>query len=133
MKRSAEFWRGADWQWVHGATRAHIAEELAAAEAREAFPIPDTLPEVPEAREAGERDYLGEARQAAIELANKLAQQKIAAGEVIAAAKAALTEANDAICGITGLKNMAKQVAIAFSAINLGFKAIAAWEASDAK
>ena len=54
MERSAEFWRGADWQWVHGATRAHIAEELAAAEAREAFPIPDTLPKVPEAREAGE-------------------------------------------------------------------------------
>ena len=36
MKRSAEFWRGADWQWVHGSSRAHIAEELAAAEAREA-------------------------------------------------------------------------------------------------
>lgn len=36
METSAEFWRGADWQWVHGATRAHIAEELAAAEAREA-------------------------------------------------------------------------------------------------
>lgn len=54
MQRSAEFWRGADWQWVHGATRAHIAEELAAAEAREAFPIPDTLPKVPEARQAGE-------------------------------------------------------------------------------
>jgi hypothetical protein len=58
MKRSAEFWRGADWQWVHGATRAHIAEELAAAEAREAFPIPDTLPEVPEARETGESDSI---------------------------------------------------------------------------
>lgn len=63
---------------------------LAAAEAREAFPIPDTLPEVPQAREAGERDYLGEAQQAAIELANKLAQQKIAAAEVIAAVERAL-------------------------------------------
>lgn len=47
MKRSAEFWRGADWQWVHGATRAHIAEELAAAEGREAGEkTTSTLPDV---------------------------------------------------------------------------------------
>ena len=82
---SAEFLRGAKW-WADQHTTGYkqLCALLAAAEAREAFPIPDTLPEVPEAREAGERDYLGEARQAAIELANKLAQQKIAAAEVIA-------------------------------------------------
>lgn len=79
MERSAEFWRGADWQWVHDARRVDIAEELADAEARE----------------AGKRDYLGEARQAAIELANKLAQEKIAAAEVIAAAEKALNKMED--------------------------------------
>ena len=43
-----------------------------------------------ETSETGKRDYLGEARQAAIELANKLAQQEIAAAEVIAAVERAL-------------------------------------------
>lgn len=43
MERSAEFWLGADWQWVHGATRAQIAEELAAAEAREAGNVVDRV------------------------------------------------------------------------------------------
>ena len=65
MERSAEFLidgLGAIIKWHGGdATGCNpqllldrITALLAAAEAREAFPIPDTLPEVPEAREAGE-------------------------------------------------------------------------------
>jgi hypothetical protein len=63
---------------------------LAAAEAREAFPIPDTLPEVPETREAVERYYLGEARQAAIARAE-------AAESLVAGLRGALEEAGDVV------------------------------------
>lgn len=75
MERSAEWLRGAiealnraqrDFTVTVPELQAEYVALLAAAEAREAFPIPDTLPAVPEAREAGERDYLGESRQAAI-------------------------------------------------------------------
>ena len=75
MERSAEFHRGAiealnrvqrDFTVTVPELQAEYVALLADAEDREAFPIPDTLPKVPEAREAGERDYLGESRQAAI-------------------------------------------------------------------
>lgn len=62
---------------------AEYAELLAAAEAREAGETGDS------------RDYLGEARLAAIDLANKLAQQKIVATEVIEAAHDCLDEIDD--------------------------------------
>ena len=53
MERSAEFLRGAKW-WADQHTTGYkqLCALLAAAEARESFPIPDTLPAVPETREA---------------------------------------------------------------------------------
>lgn len=74
---SAEFLRGAKW-WADQHTTGYkqLCALLAAAEAREAFPIPDTLPAVPEAHEAG----------------------KPTAAEVIAAAEKALAE----LLGATG-------------------------------
>ena len=63
MERSAEWLRGAiealnraqrDFTVTVPELQAEYVALLAAAEARESFPIPDTLPAVPEAREAGE-------------------------------------------------------------------------------
>lgn len=63
MERSAEWMRGAiealdrarrDFTVTVPELQAEYVALLAAAEAREAFPIPDTLPEVPEVHEAGE-------------------------------------------------------------------------------
>lgn len=64
---SAEWLRGAiealdrarrDFTVTVPELQAEYVALLAAAEAREAFPIPDTLPEVPEARETGESDSI---------------------------------------------------------------------------
>lgn len=63
MERSAEWLRGAiealnraqrDFTVTVPELQAEYVALLADAEARESFPIPDTLPAVPEAREAGD-------------------------------------------------------------------------------
>lgn len=99
QERSAEFLRGAvaalQRKPYSAYTTSILLTEyqslLAAAEAREAFPIPDTLPEVPEAREAGEKttSTLPEVSTGGVRMSGNTTDQPTAA-EVIAAAETAL-------------------------------------------
>lgn len=102
MKRSAEFLRGAvaalqrkpDSAYTTSVLLAEYQTLLAAAEAREAFPIPDTLPEVPEAREAGEKttSTLPEVSTGGVRMSGNTTDQPTAA-EVIAACEETLEKA----------------------------------------
>lgn len=70
-----------------------------------------------EAAEKEALDYIDYRNQAVI-IRNAMERRLQAAESLVAGLRGALEEVNEALCGITGLGNMAKQVAVAYTAIN---------------